>query len=213
MLESKAPGAVTALDELSEESSDPFRVLISTILSHRTRDANTTRASRQLFSVYATPQSLAEANPEEIERLIKPVGFYRVKSRTIREVAAVLLDRFGGRVPERMEDLLSLPSVGRKTANCVLVYGFGQPAIPVDTHVHRIMNRLGFVSTKKPEETESQLTNMLDRRYWLELNDLLVRFGQEICKPIGPRCPECDLLKHCPYGRARISGTDGSATR
>ncbi|MBI2184572.1 MAG: endonuclease III [Thaumarchaeota archaeon] len=204
MLQQNAPETETALGELSEESEDPFRILIGTILSQRTRDANTTKACNQLFSIYDTPEKLAAATPSELEPLIKPAGFYRVKSRRIREVAELIVKRFKGKVPDNIEDLLSLPAVGRKTANCVLVYGFKKPAIPVDTHVHRITNRLGFASTKTPDETEDALLRTVDKEYWLEINDLFVRFGQEICRPINPKCSVCLLKDDCPYGMEHL---------
>jgi endonuclease-3 len=191
---------VTALAQLQGvEKGDPFRVLISTILSQRTRDENTTRASENLFSRYRTPEELARADIDTVRDLIRPSGFYNMKARSIIRVSKQLLREFGGRVPADEEDLLKLHSVGRKTANCVLVYGFNKPAIPVDTHVHRISNRLGFVETRKPEETEAQLVKTVPRRYWLDLNDLFVRFGQTTCKPIGPRCGSCTLKSWCKY--------------
>lgn len=177
---------------------DPFRVLIGTILSQRTRDENTAQATLALFPKFGTADQLAKADIKEIEGLIRPAGFYRVKARVIKDVARELLSRFDGKVPERMEDLLSLPGVGRKTANCVLVYGFHKKAIPVDTHVHRISNRLGWVRTRTPEETEEELTRSLPKRYWLDINDLLVTHGRNICKPIGPRCGECPVKNICP---------------
>jgi endonuclease-3 len=196
----------TALAELQEEEgSDPFRILIGTILSHRTRDENTSRAVENLFSRYKTPQQLAAANPVTVRRLIKPSGFYNMKTKNIIRVSRQLIDEFGGKVPSTMEQLLTLHSVGRKTANCVLVYAFNMPAIPVDTHVHRISNRLGLVNTKKPEETEAELTDSVPRKYWLELNDLFVRFGQTTCKPIGPRCGDCTLRSSCKYYRTVVS--------
>jgi len=196
----------TALAELQDkEEGDPFRILIGTILSQRTRDENTARAVENLFSRYKTPQQLASARPSTVRRLIRPSGFYNVKTRNIINVSRQLLDSFGGRVPSTMDELLTLHSVGRKTANCVLVYAFNQPAIPVDTHVHRISNRLGLVNTKKPEETEIALTGSVPRRYWLELNDLFVRFGQTTCKPIGPRCGDCSLTSACKYYRTVVS--------
>ena len=192
----------TALAELqAAEGTDPFRILISTILSHRTRDENTTKATENLFSVYRTPAQLANADPGIVRRLIKPSGFYNVKTRNIIEVSKQLVDEFGGKVPDNEEDLLKLRSVGRKTANCVLVYAFNKPAIPVDTHVHRISNRLGLVKTKKPEDTEAALVKTVPKRYWLELNDLFVRFGQTTCKPIGPHCWSCTLTGSCVYYR------------
>jgi endonuclease-3 len=192
----------TALARLqNSEKSDPFRILIGTILSHRTRDENTTRAIENLFSVYKTPAELAGASEAKVRRLVKPSGFYNVKARSIIRVSKQLIDEFGGNVPDNAEDLLRLHSVGRKTANCVLVYAFGKPAIPVDTHVHRISNRLGLVHTESPEDTEEELVRTVPRRYWLEVNDLFVRFGQTTCKPVGPRCDACTLTKACEYYR------------
>ncbi len=196
----------TALAQLQDvEKGDPFRVLISTILSQRTRDENTTRASENLFSTYRTPQELADADIEVVRRLIRPSGFYNMKARNIITVSRQLLSEFGGKVPDNEQDLLRLHSVGRKTANCVLVYGFNKPAIPVDTHVHRVSNRLGIVETKKPEETEAALVKKVPRRYWLDLNDLFVRFGQTTCKPIGPRCGSCTLRRSCRYYRSVVA--------
>jgi endonuclease-3 len=195
----------TALAQLQEvEGADPFRILIGTILSHRTRDENTTRATENLFSRYKTPRQLAEADPRVVRRLIKPSGFYNMKTRNIIKASKQLVEEFDGFVPDNVEDLLKLHSVGRKTANCVLVYAFNKPAIPVDTHVHRISNRLGLVKTKEPEETEAELVKRVPRRYWLDLNDLFVRFGQTTCKPIGPRCSECTLTGACEYYRTVV---------
>jgi len=190
----------TALARLQEaEDGDPFRILIGTILSHRTRDENTTRATENLFSRYKTPAQLAAADPSVVKRLIHPAGFYNMKTKNIMIASRQLVEDFDGKVPDKVEDLLKLRAVGRKTANCVLVYAFRRPAIPVDTHVHRISNRLGLVRTKKPEDTEAALVKSVPRRYWLELNDLFVRFGQTTCKPIGPRCSECSLTSRCVY--------------
>jgi endonuclease-3 len=196
----------TALAQLQEvEGGDPFRVLISTILSHRTRDENTTRATENLFSRYKTPVQLAGADPESVRHLIKPAGFYNMKTKNIMIASRQLVEEFGGKVPDNEQDLLKLRSVGRKTANCVLVYAFNKPAIPVDTHVHRISNRLGLVSTRKPEETEERLVKTVPKRYWLELNDLFVRFGQTTCKPIGPHCESCRLSGTCDYYRGVVA--------
>ena len=189
---------VTALEHYQGE---PFRVLISTILSQRTRDENTIKATNQLFRVYKTPREIAAAPLKRIEELIRPAGFYRVKAARIKEVAGIIHERYGGSVPERVEELLRLPGVGRKTANCVLVYGHGKKAIPVDTHVHRISNRLGLVDTRTPEETEEELCRRVPRKYWLELNSLFVKFGQQICRPIKPRCGECPVRAECRYHR------------
>ena len=192
----------TALAQLQDtEGGDPFRILIGTILSHRTRDENTSRASANLFSKYTTPAQLAAADPEVVKRLIRPAGYYNMKTKNIIIASRQLVEEFGGKVPDNEEDLLKLRAVGRKTANCVLVYAFKKPAIPVDTHVHRISNRLGLVKTKMPEDTEKELVRTVPRRYWIELNDLFVRFGQTTCKPIGPRCSICTLSGSCPYFR------------
>jgi endonuclease-3 len=199
--ESKDPRA-TALAELKEtEDGDPFRILIGTILSQRTRDEKTTLATERLFGRFKGPADLARARASEVRELIRPAGFYNMKSKSIIKVAKQIVEEFGGEVPSGMDDLLSLPSVGRKTANCVLVYGFNKPAIPVDTHVHRISNRLGLVETKTPEETEARLVEKVPKRYWLALNDLFVRFGQTTCKPVGPKCGDCTLRARCRYYR------------
>ncbi len=193
-------GRATALAELKEaEGGDPFKILIGTILSHRTRDENTTRAVDKLFEKYNDVERLANAPESDVRERIRPAGFYNVKARNVIRVARQLIDEFGGGVPRRMEDLLRLHSVGRKTANCVLVYAFNEPAIPVDTHVHRISNRLALVDTKTPEQTEIELIRTIPKRYWLDLNDLFVRFGQTTCKPIGPRCEVCSLTGICRY--------------
>jgi len=196
-------GGGTALAKIVAETEDPFRVLIGTILSQRTRDEMTEVASRTLFSKYRTPEALARAPVGDVERRIRPVGFYRQKARKIREVSRVLLDRHGGRVPNSYDELIALPQVGPKTANCVLVYGYGVPAMPVDTHCHRIPNRLGLVRTRTPEQTEEALKRIIPKEYWLHVNEWFVRFGKEVCKPIGPRCGECDFKSFCAYYRER----------
>ena len=199
--ESEDPRA-TALSELKDaEDGDPFRILIGTILSQRTRDERTSLATEQLFRRFKGPTELSRAREAEVRELIRPVGFYNMKAKSVIKVAKKIVDEFGGKVPSDMESLLSLPSVGPKTANCVLVYGFDKPAIPVDTHVHRISNRLGLVETKTPEQTEAQLVKTVPKRYWLELNELFVRFGQTTCKPVGPKCGECTLKARCKYYR------------
>ena len=190
----------TALAQLQDsEGGDPFRILIGTILSHRTKDENTTRATENLFSRYSTPADLAKADPRTVRRLIRPSGFYNMKTKNIIMASRQLVEQFGGVVPDNEEDLLKLRAVGRKTANCVLVYAFNKPAIPVDTHVHRISNRLGLVKTKKPEDTEAELVRTVPKKYWLEVNDLFVRFGQTTCRPIGPKCGICSLTEACAY--------------
>ena len=190
----------TALDVISKHN-DPFQVLISTILSARTRDENTMKASMNLFSKYPNAESLSNAKVSSVKQLIKPAGFYNVKSKRIIAVSKIIKNQYAGNVPDDFEELIRLPSVGRKTANCVLVYGFGKPAIPVDTHVHRISNRIGIVTTNTPDETEIHLSKILNKKNWLEINPLFVQFGQNICKPISPSCNKCELNSICHYAK------------
>ena len=180
-------------------NKDPYRVLIRTILSQRTRDENTDQATKNLFSKYKNINEIVDAPIEDIEELIKCAGFYRVKAGRIKEVSQILLDQYGGEVPNTLEELVELPGVGRKTANCVLVYAFELPAIPVDTHVHRISNKLGLVNTKTPEQTEEELAKIIPKDQCILLNDLMVQFGQTICKPIGSKCEICPITQHCQY--------------
>lgn len=183
----------------SFEGGNPYRVLIRTILSQRTRDENTDHASVLLFSKFRTPEEIAQADVQDIEELIISAGFYHVKARRIKEVSQILLDEFGGEVPGTIEELLTLPGVGRKTANCVLVYGFRKPAICVDVHVHRISNRIGLVETRTPEQTEEGLKKLVPVKYWFEINDLLVQFGQTICRPINPLHDICPVNDCCKF--------------
>lgn len=185
----------TALNEINGRG--PFQVLISTVLSQRTRDENTRIASNRLFAKFDTVEKLARADLSEIERLIKASGFYKTKARRIKEIAQKLVERYDGEVPEKLDELLDLPGVGRKTAACVIVYGFNKPAIPVDTHVHRISNRLGWVKTKTPEQTEQELMKKIEKKYWMDINDLFVSHGQNTCKPIRPKCSECKIYRYC----------------
>jgi len=178
-------------------SKNPFKVLTATILSARTRDENTEKVVEKLFNVYSTPRGLANAPLRRLESLVRSSGFYKVKARRIRDVSRQILKEFGGKVPSRMEDLLSLRGVGRKTANCVLVYAYGKPAIPVDVHVHRMSNRLGWVKTKTPEETERELARIVPRRFWIELNKLMVKYGRRICLPRNPKCSVCKIRGYC----------------
>ena len=190
----------TALKNLqTQEDGDPFKILIGTILSARTRDETTTNVIKMLFSRFKNPEELSRANLNELKQLIQKIGFYNVKAIRIKEVSKILVDRYNSKVPSNIDDLLKFPGVGRKTANCVLVYGFRKPAIPVDIHVHRISNRIGIVNTKKPEETEIDLQKSIDRRYWTGVNETFVTFGQNICLPIKPKCNLCHLTKICKY--------------
>lgn len=180
------------------QTGDPFRVLVSCLLSLRTKDETTAPAARRLFALADTPQGLADLDVRDIERAIYPVGFYRTKARRLIDLSRTLLETHGGRVPDTLDGLLSLKGVGRKTANLVLAQGFGQPAICVDTHVHRISNRWGYVRTKTPHATETALRRKLPRRYWISYNDLLVAFGQTICQPTSPWCSRCAVHHFCP---------------
>jgi endonuclease-3 len=190
----------TALKNLqTQEDGDPYKILIGTILSARTRDETTTNVIKMLFSKFKNPEELSRANLKEIKELIQKIGFYNVKAARIKEVSKILVEKYNSKVPPNLEDLLSFPGVGRKTANCVMVYGFRKPAIPVDVHVHRISNRIGIVNTKKPEETEIVLQKAIDRKHWIAVNETFVVFGQNICLPIKPKCNVCRLTKLCKY--------------
>ena len=175
----------------------PFKVLVATLISLRTKDEVTGPASLRLFDRAPTPEALAALAEEEIARLIYPAGFYRNKAKTIRAVCAKLLAEFEGKVPDDVETLLTLPGVGRKTANLVVAAGFGKPAICVDVHVHRITNRWGYLRTKNPEETEFALREKLPAEHWAPFNSHLVAFGQTICKPVSPYCSKCPVAGYC----------------
>lgn len=205
----KSNGTVTALGELSP-LQDPFRVLIATVLSQRTKDEVTASVESSLFRNYPGPSDIAGARLHNIEKAISRVGFYKTKAKALKEISRQLIERFDGRVPEDMEMLLSLPMVGRKTANCVLVYGFGKSAIPVDTHVHRVSNRLGWVKTAEPEETEEHLEELIPRKYWIIVNETLVNHGKNICRPIRPRCLECPVSNKCSYALSSRSAWNKS---
>ena len=190
----------TALKNLQiQEDGDPFKILIGTILSARTRDEVTTAVIKALFSRFKNPDELSRANLSDIKKLIQKIGFYNVKASRLKEVSQLIIKKYNGEVPSNLNDLLTLPGVGRKTANCVLVYGFKKAAIPVDIHVHRISNRIGIVNTKNPEETENVLQKSIDKKYWIRVNETFVMFGQNICLPIKPKCNVCQLTKMCKY--------------
>jgi endonuclease-3 len=199
-----------AVEKINEESQeDAFQVLISTMLSAQTRDPVTAAASARLFKVARTPRTLAALPRARIQKLIYPVSFYRVKSRTVKETARQILERFGGRVPATMDDLLTLPGVGRNTANLVLILSHASKNnICVDTHVHRISNRLGFVRTKTPDQTEQALYRVVPKKYWPDVNPYLVTWGQNVCKPVYPRCGACVVSGLC----ARVGVTKTAKT-
>jgi endonuclease III len=198
-LERDAPSwDTTALAAVARESGrDPFRVLVGCLLSLRTKDETTGPASARLFALADTPEHLLALPLRTIERAIYPVGFYRTKARVLHRVCRDLIERFDGRVPSDLDALLTLHGVGRKTANLVVTFAFGLPGICVDTHVHRITNRLGFVRTRTPDETERALRRRLPQRYWIGLNDLLVSFGQNLCRPTSPHCSRCPVRALC----------------
>jgi len=191
---------LTALRGLQmEEQDDPFKILIGTILSARTRDENTTKVIKKLFARFSTPNDIASADIDEIKKLIRSIGFYNVKAERIKQVSQIIVSKFGSQVPDDVDSLLELPGVGRKTANCVLVYAFNKPAIPVDVHVHRISNRLGLVNTKTVKQTEIELNKLVDRRLWTKVNNTFVMYGQNVCLPVRPICTICPLKERCKY--------------
>jgi endonuclease-3 len=178
-------------------SQDPFRILIATVLSLRTKDLTTAEASARLFALADTPTAMLRLTPARIERAIYPVGFYRNKAKQLLGISRALLDRYGGRVPDGIDELLTLPGVGRKTANLVVTVGYRKPGICVDIHVHRISNRWGYIKTRTPEESEAALRAKLPKRYWITYNDLLVPFGQHLCQPVSPWCSRCSIAIYC----------------
>ena len=203
---SKTDRVVKIVEELEKvfkirvfHDHDPYRVLVRTILSQRTRDENTDQATDNLFAKYKDIYEVVDAPTDDVQELIRPAGFYRVKAGRIQEVSRILIDQYDGEVPDTLEELVKLPGVGRKTANCVLVFAFELPAIPVDTHVHRISNRMGLVDTKDPEQSEVELCKIAPKELWIKLNDLMVQFGQNICKPTSPQCEMCPVNYLCDY--------------
>ena len=180
-----------------ESAQNPFRILIATVLSLRTKDLTTADASARLFALADTPTAMLRLTPARIERAIYPVGFYRNKAAQLLGISRALLDRYKGRVPDEIDELLTLPGVGRKTANLVATVGYRKPGICVDIHVHRISNRWGYIKTKTPEESEEALRAKLPTRYWITYNDLLVPFGQHLCQPVSPWCSRCSIATYC----------------
>ena len=184
--------------DYSYRKSTPFQILISTIISLRTRDPVTFESSERLFARAPDPLLVSKMDTSEISQLIYPAGFYKRKAENIKQISEILLDKHEGHVPRNIEDLLALPGVGRKTANLTLGLSYGIPSLCVDTHVHRIPNRMGWVETKTPEKTEFALVKILPQKYWIEINELLVAFGQTICTPVSPKCSECPFKDDCP---------------
>ena len=198
-LSAEFPGWNAPVSRFHSETRDtPYTVLISTLMSSRTKDETTSEASRRLFAAADTPVKMLTLTAGQIEKLIFPVGFYHVKAERILAVSKILLDRYGGGVPSTMEELTGLPGVGRKTASLVLTDGYNIPAICVDVHVHRIMNRWGYVETNRPNETEGVLREKLPAEWWMTVNFILVGFGQTICKPLSPCCGNCPVSGDCP---------------
>ncbi|MEA3231821.1 MAG: endonuclease III [Thermodesulfobacteriota bacterium] len=183
---------------IASHGGGPFEVLVTTILSLRTKDEVTAKAARRILSKANTPARMLALDEKAIEKLIYPVGFYPTKARQLRRISRILIEQYDSRVPDTIDALLEFPGVGRKTANLVLVEGFGQEAICVDTHVHRISNRIGYVHTRTPEKTEFALREKLPRKYWVQYNELLVAFGQVLCRPISPWCSRCPVAHMCP---------------
>lgn len=183
---------------ISVQTNDPFKILISTLLSLRTQDKTTIEASKRLFALASTPHEMRKLKANQIAKVIYPVGFYKTKSQRIVEICQILKEQYEDKVPDSLDELLKLKGVGRKTANLVVTLGYGKPGICVDTHVHRISNRLGIVKTKTPEQTEFALREILPKKHWIYYNDILVGFGQNLCKPISPHCSICPIKSLCP---------------
>ncbi|MFA5182914.1 MAG: endonuclease III [Syntrophales bacterium] len=190
-------GDLPIVSQLAADNYDPYALLVSTLLSLRTKDEVTAVATERLLNLARSPKNMLKLSEEDIGKAIYPVGFYRNKARTIREISHTLLEKYQGSVPDTMEELLKLKGVGRKTANLVISLGFDKDGICVDTHVHRISNRMGYVTTKTPEKTEAALREKLPKRFWKIYNTLMVAFGQKICRPISPRCSFCPVHKFC----------------
>ena len=197
ILGKKYPISKTTLNKMREKP-DAFRILISCLLSLRTQDKNTEIASDRLFQVADTPEKILKLPIKKIEKLIYSSGHYKKKARTIKHVSGVIIRKFHGKVPETREELMSIKGIGPKTANIVLSFAFGELVLPIDTHCHRIPNRLGWVKTKTPEQTEIELSKILPKKYWREFNSIFVQFGKTICQPVSPLCSACPINKYCP---------------
>lgn len=191
-------GPLPSVSKIARRKKDPFRILISTVISLRTKDEVTDEASRRLFELADKPETMEKLPVRKIERAIYPAGFYKTKARTIKNISRRLGQEYDGRVPDSVDELLTFKGVGRKTATLVVSLGYGKHAICVDTHVHRVSNRLGLVETGNPEQTEFALMEVLPRRYWIGYNELLVRFGQRVCTPVSPHCSTCPVRRSCP---------------
>lgn len=203
ILKKEYPGwNVPAVTLEAETTGDPFRVLISTVLSLRTKDETTAAASGRLFALAGTPEAMLALDEKEIAEAIYPVGFYKTKAKNILGICRELIQRHGSRVPDDLDELLKLKGVGRKTANLVLTLGYGKPGICVDTHVHRISNRLGYIETRTPYDTEMELRRKLPAKHWIDYNSLLVAFGQHLCRPVSPKCSICPVEAYC--GKAGV---------
>jgi len=185
----------------------PFQRLVATLLSARTKDVTVIPVVKDLFQKYPGPKEILKLSDAELEKKLYRIGFYKVKTKHVKELCRILLEKFDGKVPDTLEEMTTLPGVGRKTANCMLSYVFNKPAIAVDVHVHRISNRLGWISTKTPEESEERLMAIVPRDSWNKVNMLLVDHGQRICLPINPKCKECPVLKYCEFGKRRFTSS------
>jgi len=197
ILEKEFPVSTTTLNKMRKKP-DAFKILISCLLSLRTQDKNTEIASNRLFAVASTPKEIIKLPIKRLEKLIFSSGHYRKKARTLKHVSKVILEEFHGHVPCTREELISIKGIGPKTANIVLAFAFGKQVLPIDTHCHRIPNRLGWVKTKTPEQTEAELNKILPKRYWTEFNSIFVQFGKIICQPVSPKCSICPISKYCP---------------
>jgi endonuclease-3 len=199
-------GPLPSVSKIARKKRDPFRILVSTVISLRTKDEVTEAASGRLFDLADTPEGISSLRLDTIRKVIYPAGFYKTKAKTIRDIARRLVAEYGSIVPDSVDELLTFKGVGRKTATLVVSLGYGRPAICVDTHVHRISNRLGLVETSNPTETEFALMDVIAKRFWIGYNELLVTFGQNVCKPVSPHCSTCPVKRSCPgigVGRSR----------